>query len=59
MCAQRFQKPLNLNIRKPERIDKRNAHTGRRAGEWDTLALLSAQEATHTGRFDLAFFFIL
>lgn len=38
MCAQTFQKPLNLNIRHPEVIYKRNAHVGCSAGGWERSA---------------------
>lgn len=56
MCAQRFQEPLNLNLRHPEVTDKRNARMRWRAGGWDKPAWLSAEETTYTSGFDLVFF---
>lgn len=56
MCAQIFQKPLNLNIRHPKIIYKRNLHIGWSAGGWERPALLFAEDAMYTGGFDLAFF---
>lgn len=55
MCARRFQKPLNLNIRHPEVTDERNACMRWQAGGWQRPALLSAEEATYTGGLDSAF----
>lgn len=52
MCAQRFQEPLNLNLRHPEATDKRNARVKWRAGGWKRPALLSAEEATYMSGFD-------
>lgn len=48
MCAQRFQKPLNLDVRHPEIIHRRNACTGWRDGGWQRSALLSTEDSTYT-----------
>lgn len=47
MCAQIFQKSLNLNTRHPEIIYKRNSHIGWSAGGWERPAFLFAECNVH------------
>lgn len=55
MCAQRFLEPLNLNIRHPEIIDRRNTHMGWRMGE---TRLVLCRGSNIQGWASLSFFFI-